>query len=175
MITNEDFESIYLKYLRFSIRMANKIVKDPSLAEDISQEVFEKIYRSKKLDIQNEDKVKALIALATLNLAKDYVKKAYTRKEETVGDRMDYHRSASRFDLDAMILKMEENEYKKMVLMRFRDLYPKNYDILIKVKYLEIPPDDVANEYGITRNNVNNIIFRARKWLRAELRKAYLT
>ena len=46
-----------------------------------------------------------------------------------------------------------------------------NYDILIKVAYFEIPPEVVAEEYEITRNNVNNRILRTRKWMRKELNK----
>ena len=44
---------------------------------------------------------------------------------------------------------MEEKEYAKLVLQEdFRVANPMNYEILIKVKYLDISPDEVAKEYG---------------------------
>ena len=58
---------------------------------------------------------------------------------------------------------------RNRALIRLREQNPVNYDILIKVAYFEIPPEVVAEEYGITNNNVNNRILRTRKWLRKEL------
>ena len=75
--------------------------------------------------------------------------------------------------LEARMLRMEEKKYRKLVLARLRDKNPMNYDILMKVKYYGIPPDSVAAEYGITRNNVNNRIRRTRIWIAEELSRLY--
>lgn len=59
-----------------------------------------------------------------------------------------------------MMIRKEENEYKKYVLDKLRRKNPMNYEILIKIVYFGMSPDSVAEEYGITRNNVNNRILR---------------
>ena len=174
MSTNEDFEGIYKQYRRFSIRLAFKIVHNEETAKDVCQDVFTQLFRmGDRLKLEKEEKVRALIVVSTVNRAKDYMKSAYARNID--GSEMDPEHPGKAFapDLDAVILNMEENQYRKMVLMRYRNINPMNYEILVKVKYLEIPTDIVAEQYGLTRNNVNNRILRARLWLEKELQKLY--
>ena len=70
---NENFDDIYLKYWKFSVKVAMKIVKNKAVAEDISQETFCKLFRlGDKLDMSNDGKLESLIFTATVNTAKDY-------------------------------------------------------------------------------------------------------
>ena len=79
---NEDFKDIYQKYQRFSAGIAFKIVKDKAAADDISQEVFYHLYKlGEKLDLADEERVRSLIATATVNKAKDYFRKAHVKME----------------------------------------------------------------------------------------------
>ena len=79
---NEDFNDIYRKYHRFSVKSAYRLVKDRMLAEDISQEVFYHLYEiMDTLDLGNEEKLRALIFIATVNKTKDYFKKLWKRQE----------------------------------------------------------------------------------------------
>ena len=48
---------------------------------------------------------------------------------------------------------------------------PVSHDIFVKTKLLEIPPDIVAEEYGLTRNSVNNRNMRTKAWLNKEYKK----
>ena len=48
---------------------------------------------------------------------------------------------------------------------------PQNYDILMKTKFYRIPASEVAEEYGITTNNVNNRNLRSKAWIIEELEK----
>ena len=55
---NENFDDIYLKYWKFSVNVALKIVKNRAVAEDISQETFYKQFMlGDKLDVSNEAKL----------------------------------------------------------------------------------------------------------------------
>ena len=173
---NENFDDIYLKYWKFSVNVALKIVKNRAVAEYISQETFYKLFMlGDKLDVSNEAKLESLIFTATVNNVKDYCKKAYVRREqqpiecetgeEKTGD--------EKYNPEARILRMEESEYQKLVLQRLRDKNPVNYDILIKTKVLGMSPDSVAEEYGLTRNSVNNRILRTKEWMNKELEKLY--
>lgn len=173
MFTNEGFEDLYKRYHKFSAKMAYKIVKDVDLAKDISQDVFCHLYKlGDYLDLENERKLRSLIMIASINKAKDYVKSAYARKVSS-SDRIEDMEVSTAPDTESIIIDMEKNAYQKNVLMRLRDHDKENYDILMKVKYLEMPASDVAKEYGITVNNLNGRILRARDWLKAELTRLY--
>lgn len=172
MNRNEDFTEVYKKYIGFSLGLAYKIVKDRDMAEDVVQDAFCKLYRlGDRLDLSDEQKVKALVAIATANRAKDYLKKSYNRLELDTDEIFGEKAGEVGPNLEDDILAMETNKYKKMVLMRFREHNPESYDILMKVKYLNIPAKDVAEEYGYSRNSINNRILRAREWLNKELEK----
>ena len=139
---NEDFNDIYRKYHRFSVKSAYRLVKDRFIA--------------------------------TVNKTKDYFKKPWKRQEHVALE--DWKRrkpSEEKMDPEKIMLNREEIEYRKQVLLKLRRVNPVNYNILVMVKYFGISPDSVAEEYGITRNNVNNRILRTRKWMKAELEKLH--
>ena len=69
--------------------------------------------------------------------------------------------------------RLADGIYQKLVLSRLRVENELSYEIIMKVKYLGFSPDEVAEEYGMTRNAVNNRVMRAKNWLINELRKSY--
>ena len=78
----ENFKDIYRKYRGFSTSVAEKVLKDDVIAEDISQEVFSHCMRSEQRWIfQNEKMIKSLIFTATVNKCKDYFKKSWKKRE----------------------------------------------------------------------------------------------
>lgn len=169
---NEDFDDIYQKYHRFSVKNARKIVKDRMAAEDISQDVFFRLYEIRDtLDLSCESMLRSLIFMATINKAKDYLKKPINQQESSSLEELGEYAEPCGKHLDPaeIIVHNEDVENRNRALIRLREKNPVNYDILIKVAYFEIPPEVVAEEYGITNNNVNNRILRTRKWLRKEL------
>ena len=178
MKTNENFEDIYLKYRKFSVNVAFKVVKNRTVAEDISQDTFYELYRlGENLDTSNEAMLKSLIFTATLNNARDYIKSAYVRRE-CQQDEAEYENGEEkigdeRYNPELRILRMEENEYKSLVLQKLRDTNPENYDIFVKTKIMGASADSVAEEYGLTRNSVNNRNLRTKAWLKKEFAKLY--
>lgn len=176
MNNNEDFGVVYLKYRKFSVNVALKIVKNKTVAEDISQDTFYKLYRlGEKLDMTNEAKLESLVFKATVNCAKDYYKRAYVKREQPQleSENGEEKTGDDKYNPEARILRMEEKAYQNLVLQRLHDKDPENYDILIKTKLMGISPDDVAEEYGLTRNSVNNRVLRTKNWVKKELEKVY--
>lgn len=172
---NEDFKDIYLKYQRFSAGVAFRLVKNRAIAEDICQEVFCSLYKlGDRLDTSNEKKLRSLIFTATVNKAKDYFKKPSVKLEYCCLDGDNGKEVEDiRNNPESRMLRIEEQKYKLLVLQKLRQENPVNYDILIKTKFYGISPDSVAEEYGITRNNVNNRNLRTKIWLAKEIRKLY--
>ena len=158
-MNNENFRIIYEKYREFSVNAANKIVENRTVAEDICQEVFFHLYEIRDtLDFSNDKKIRSLIF------------KPWRKRENYGTDDREYRSvEDEKTDPEKILLRREEMEYRKQVLEKLRREQPLNYEILIKTKYFEIPPDLVAEEYGITRNNVNNRVLRTRKWISKEM------
>lgn len=175
MMNNEDFGKFYVKYYKISFEAAYRMVKNRGLAEDLCQEVFARFYEHmEEIDTENERKLESFVRTVTINHTKDYFKKAHVKREIAVPEKTPCGRGkVPENSVEAAILSMEENEYMKLILQRLRDINPMNYEILIKVKYLDIPPSEVAKEFGITRNNVNNRILRTKRWMEAELSRMY--
>ena len=93
---NEDFKSFYKKYYRFSVKIAHRIVKDLSAAEDIAQEMFYSLYRElERVETEDEKKLCALVRVATINKARDYLKSAYVSKVVAAEDNAELEVPAS--------------------------------------------------------------------------------
>lgn len=177
MNKNEDFPYIYEKYKKFSVKVVFRIVKNMSVAEDISQEVMIKLFQmGERLDTSNEKKLHSLVFTMSTNKAKDYFRKREVKREYNyVG--LDERKESNGFQPDPLelLLKMEKTEHQSLILERFREKKPDHYDILIKVTVCNIPPASVAEEYGVSVNVINNRVLRARRWLLKEMSKSYET
>lgn len=158
----ENFDDFYDHYQGFSAYVAFCITEDYELSKDISQEVFLALF-----------KVKALVMKATSNKCMDYYRKASSRQESyTIDDEENaYEPVDEKSNPEARILRMEEEKYQKLVLNRLRKRNPMNYDILVKTKFQELSAAEVASEYGITPNNVNNRNLRSKAWIIEEMEK----
>lgn len=174
-MNNEEFEEFYIEYYEFSVRIAEKVAKNRTLAEDISQEVFCSLYKVKqKLEKDNEKKSRALVVKATVNKARDFQRKTYA-KQEIAGLEDSDHSDRTKCSISAeeAVLGLERRENLQMIFERLRTESRMNYDIFVAVKILDIPPKTVAAEFHMTRNSVNNRILRTRHWLWTEYTRIY--
>lgn len=172
---NQTYEEFYLKYRKISKTYAYGILHDWNMADDVSQDVLYKMYNMRKgLNVDNEKMMYSLIRRSSVNKAMDYKKKPSSRHEfvctEDISEILEVRRSV---DAEEVILRKEKKEFMYMVLERFREEQPLNYEILIQVKYLDIPVEIVAEEFGLTKSGVNNRIYKAKRWLKEEFRKVY--
>ena len=169
-MNSEEFKAFYKRYYEVSVKIASGIVQSRFTAEDVTQEVFLYFYGIKeRLDGSCEAKLQALVVWKTMNKGRDYLRKSYVKREvmfdNDVAD-LQYRTTES---AEAALLGMEKQQYLSMA---FENLYRKNlinYKIFMKVVMEGISTEEVAREFGYTRNNVNNRVLRARNWLLEEL------
>ena len=170
----ENFDDFYDHYQRFSAYVAFRMTGDYQLSQDISQEVFLALFKIRdRLNYSNTNKLKALVTKATTNKCIDHFRKASSKRETcTIDDEENTYEPIDEKDNpEVRILRMEEEQYRKLILSRLRLRNPVNYDILVKTKLNEQPAAEVASEYGITQNNVNNRNLRSKAWLIEEMEK----
>lgn len=166
-----EYEEFYLKYRQIAKSYAYGILEDWYLADDISQEVLYKMYTIRNdLDLENEKMLYALIRRAAVNKALDYKKKSSTKHEFSCHDDETASVLDRRIHVNAedQILRQEENKFMHMILERFRAEQPINYEILIQTKFMNVPVETVAEEFGLTKSGVNNRIYKAKRWLKEE-------
>ena len=171
-----EYEEFYLKYRQIAKSYAYGILEDWYLADDISQEVLYKMYTIRNdLDLENEKMLYALIRRAAVNKALDYKKKSSTKHEFSCHDDETSSVLDRRIHVNAedQILRQEENKFMHMILERFRAEQPINYEILIQTKFMNVPVETVAEEFGLTKSGVNNRIYKAKRWLKEEYEKTY--
>ena len=82
--TEEKFQEIYDKYKNLVLKVAFDMTKDYYLAQDICQEVFEKVYRA--LQGLNSQNVRGWITVVTRLTTIDFLRKRSRRREEFLED-----------------------------------------------------------------------------------------
>ena len=172
---NKIFEELYREERRNSKTLILNIVKNEDVADDICEDVFVKLYElGDRVDISDRRRIHALITVMSYNKATDYFKKASVKYDVSLEEKeINPEAPAERYNPEAVILRMEENEYAKLIFQKLRRENPVNYDIFVKVKYMGLSPGSVAEEYGFTVNNVNNRILRTKRWLAKEMKEIY--
>ncbi|MDO5136741.1 MAG: sigma-70 family RNA polymerase sigma factor [Eubacteriales bacterium] len=173
MMSNEEFQELYLENLDFSKRVAERIVRNPVVSEDVVQDVFVSLYkRREKLQPEEKERLHGLIFRATVNKSYDYMKMGCKRaKIYSLEDEEEEEIYASDQTVEGSVLERERHQHLGEALQSLRQSNETNYRIYTKIKLLDIPPELVAKEYGITTNNVNNRVRRTKLWLKKEYRK----
>ena len=142
----EDFEDFFRKYEKFSVKIAYRALRNKENAEDVCQDVFIHFYKIQDyLDLSNE-------------------------KMEELPEQWDEESDPARIVLHREEQK-EEIRISRHLMAKLYEVNPVSHDIFVKTKLLEIPPDIVAAEYGLTRNSVNNRNMRTKAWLNKEYEK----
>ena len=174
-MNDEEFGLLYDKYHKFSASIIYRIVKDRTETDEICNDVFFRLYKlGDKLDTSDENRLRGLITKVSTHCALDYLKKAYVMYEQCTMDEGNGEKFTDYRNIpEEKLLNMEKTTYQKLVLSRLRVENELSYEIIMKVKYLGFSPDEVAEEYGMTRNAVNNRVIKKKNWLINELRKSY--
>ncbi len=175
---NQKLDKFY-RYLELyeKLVMANACCfVDECLAEDVSQETFEKMYEH--LDYIDDDGVKGWLMVVSSNIAKDYIRKGkivdicYMNPLELSKTRKGVYKSAEE--------SFEEQERKKAALdflwAACELLYQKNpqwYYVMVDSCMLEMSSEEIGKVLNLTTGNVDVIKSRARRYLKEELKDRY--
>lgn len=150
-MTENQLEAYIKAYRGTVFRMAYSIVKNCEDSDDITQEAFVKLYRSKE-DFAEEANVKAWLIRVTINLAKDVLKSSWRRR---------------RADLDDNI--PVESEEEGWLLDCVKRLKPEDGAVIYLYYYEGYSVNEIAALRRTTSAAVRTRLTRARKQLKAML------
>lgn len=163
----DDFDTLFRTHYPAAVLFAQKMVKDTTIAKDIAQKVFLKIYEKRK-DIKIETSFKAYLFRSIRNTALTYLKKEQT-----------HHRHSE------AAFALKETATTDQYTLEYQELAKKLYDLID-----ELPPrcqqifkmnrfegkknKEIADILGISIRTVEAQISHALKTLRKKLPKELL-
>nr|WP_320118994.1 RNA polymerase sigma factor SigZ [uncultured Marinifilum sp.] len=133
-------ENIWREYHKQLLTFIQKRVSDPSLAEDILQEVFLKIY-SKIDSLQEERKIKAWLFQITRNTIIDFHRKSYSKAglEEQIIDLEEENDPKAMEDIQSCIVPMIKSlpkDYREaLILTELNGLSQKQLSEKLQISY----------------------------------------
>lgn len=171
-MNSEEFKAFYDRYYDVSVKIASAIVQSRFTAEDVTQEVFMYFYGIReRLDVSCEARLHALVVWKTTNKGRDYLRKSYVKREVMYDNDVAELQYRTTESAEAALLGMEKRQYLSMAFENLHRKNPVNYMIFMRVVMEGASTEEVAREFGYTRNNINNRVLRARNWLLEELEK----
>lgn len=141
-------ERLVQKYSSMVLQIAYQYSFNKSEAEDITQEVFIKLYNNIK-KIKNEEHIKAWLIRVTINLSIDYNRNYWNKNTTSLDDNYKY------FD-----------EETKDVFNELKKLTPEFRNIIYLYYYQGYKISEISEILSMNQNTVSSYLTRARKELK---------
>lgn len=137
---------------------AYSITRKWDMADDITQEVFIKVFRNMQA-FRRDASVKTWLLTITRNTAIDFKRSAFLRKV-TLSDWFE-ERGERRSSENEVLEQMAVNDLWKMVL----ELPPKYREAIILFAHYQLSMKEMADILGVTEGTVKSRLFHARQKL----------
>ncbi|SHN24435.1 sigma-70 family RNA polymerase sigma factor [Gracilibacillus kekensis] len=143
------------------LRVAFTYVKQRQIAEDISQEIFIKCFKS--LDtFQNRSSYQTWLYRITVNYCKDYVRSWSFRKLIPLSV---IHRDSNP-NYDSVVSHVVKQEENRLLFNKVLNLSVKLREVLILYYYEDLSIPEIANILGVKPSTIKTRLHRARKNLK---------
>lgn len=162
------FEELVTRYHRKVYVIAYRLLEQPEEAEDVTQEVFLQVYR-KIYQFDPKQKFAAWLYRITVNTC---ISKRRKKKNVVFVNFDEYSQAAANRGTNEAfdpLLNLELYELKAKIESALKAI-PDKYRTIIILRYqLDLSNQEIADILGITKENVEVRIHRARKMLRSIL------
>ncbi len=168
-----DFQEVFTTYERPIYNYVLRMVKNQEAAEEVTQDVFMKIFRNLS-SFRGESKLSTWIYRIATNACRDYFHSAYYQHDENTDFLEEEQVSEGSFPDEAQrILSLEESLIKSEMgdcIRGFVDGLPEDYRVVLILHDLQSMKNrDIAEIVRCTLETVKIRLHRARKKLRATL------
>ena len=161
----EDFKLIYDQNYELLMQVVVHIVCDIDVAEDLTQESFERFY-VKNMTFPSEDDAKYWLLRVAKNLALNHIR--HSKRETEIVEKVRHMPSQTIDERDGAKAAIEA-ENRREVKAAIQSL-PENLRMVIQLKeYSGLDYKAIAKVLGISETNVKVRVFRARKKLEEAL------
>lgn len=161
-----EYNSIVEKYLTMVYRISFHYFGNREDAEDISQDVFIKLYQS-KLRIEKEEDIKAWLIRVTTNTCHSYFRNPFRRRKTEIDEK----------ELENIIgtSSSEQEIVNRKVIMDAVLSLPEHYRIIVYLFYYEeYSIGQISNILKIKETTIQTRLSRARDKLRSILGDSFL-
>lgn len=156
MMNDEQFTRLTRRYIDTVFRVALNYLRSPADAEDVTQTVFEKLLREKKV-FENEEHIRAWLIRVAVNECKKMLRSPWRRVEP-----LEDYLTAVAFDNPA-----HSDLYRAVMEL------PKKYRMAIYLHYYEgYSTQEIASLLRIPKNTVCSHLKRGRELLKLQLQEA---
>jgi RNA polymerase sigma-70 factor (ECF subfamily) len=157
--SEDEFEKFFNNYLNRIYTVVYRVVKNPALAEDLTQEVMMKVYNSIH-KFREEAKLSSWVFRIAYNHAVSYIRQM---KDMESIEESDIDIGVTSEEQLAHLEKEELSSYIKKKLMEL----PENYRVALTLYHFkELPYKEIAYTMGVNISTVKTYIHRGRNELK---------
>ncbi len=166
-MTTAEFTALVQQYQGLVYTVCNQMVRDPSVAEDLTQDTFLSAWRS--IDRCPEGYEKQWLARIAANKARDHLKSAWNRKVDSPGD-----------DILSLSGAPPDEQPEELTLQKDGENYLTELILALREPYLtpaklyflgEHTVDETARICGRPPKTVSAQLFRAKKMLQQQIQE----
>jgi RNA polymerase sigma-70 factor, ECF subfamily len=149
------------------LQLVYSYVKDKTLAEDLTQDIFVKCYKS--LDTFNgKSKLKTWLWRIAINHCKDFLRSWYNKNVVFNGDKEHISNASISKVEEAVVQKDEDDQLIHSIMM----LPMKYREVIYLFYYEELPIKEIADLTGTGENTVKTRLRRAKELLKVKLEES---
>ncbi|MEI5905547.1 sigma-70 family RNA polymerase sigma factor [Bacillus spongiae] len=158
------FNELLTKHGQEILQLCYSYVKDPSIAEDLTQDIFVKCYKSLHT-YSGKSKLRTWLWRIAINHCKDYLKSWY-HKNVVMTEKESFIKSSSNRDVEDLVVQKDEDTRLASAVMNL----PVTYREIIYLFYFEeLSIKEISFVIKKNENTVKTRLRRAKKLLKKRL------
>ncbi|WKA56499.1 RNA polymerase sigma factor SigX [Planococcus shixiaomingii] len=152
--TEDAFQEMFQQHYALVVRKVLVIVKEQSVAEDIAQEVFVKLYHTDRNAINN---IPGWLSKVAVNTAYNHIRTE--KRHHARRDKQKIYETIDAGSIEEGYMKLEDINEVQKILMK---LPQRDRDILI-MKYSGFSYEEIAENKGIEKVSIGTLLARAKQ------------
>ena len=163
------FDTLYEQYSQKIYGFVLRYIKQEADAEEIVQEVFYKIWKSRsRIDVYSS--FESFLFTITYNVTISILRKRANEKKY-----LEFVRKRQRVDrADDLIDEIQYHELNEKLDSLLNELTPRQKEIFRLSRYEGLSHDEIANKLNISVNTVSNHLVTALSFLRSNLKSSLM-
>jgi RNA polymerase sigma-70 factor (ECF subfamily) len=164
------FEALLRRYRLPMVRYFRRMVRDPGLAEDLAQEVFLRVYKSRER-YQPEARFTTWLYRIATNLALNAIRDRKDEVSDTASDDYDGPPALERFvdPQPTVEQRLMQGDRERLIRQAVEALPENQRAAVILHKYQEVDYRQIAKILRVSESAVKSLLFRAYEMLRVRL------